>query len=129
MLNKYSRLLVVGVGLAVVLFQPSTAWAQAGPNLTIAMSHGGNFTLHEHGVYTIVVSNIGGTATTGTIFVTEALNPFSTANCTLLGVLSETGAGWSCFQGHHMPNPEVDLSCSTSSVIASHPEDPLSRSP
>jgi hypothetical protein len=30
--------LLVGVGVSVLLAQPSTAWAQAGPNLVIAMS-------------------------------------------------------------------------------------------
>src|SRR5579864_6160388 len=54
--------ILAGVGVAVLLLKPSTAWAQAGPNLVIAMSHRGNFTVGVNGVYTILVSNIGGTA-------------------------------------------------------------------
>ena len=61
MVHKCTGLLV-GVRLAVLLLQPPSAWAQAGPKLIIAMSHTGNFTLGKPGVYTIVVSNIGGTA-------------------------------------------------------------------
>jgi uncharacterized repeat protein (TIGR01451 family) len=57
--------LLLSVGMAVVLSRPSMAGAQAGPDLVIAMSHTGNFTVGENGVYTIVVSNIGGTATSG----------------------------------------------------------------
>jgi uncharacterized repeat protein (TIGR01451 family) len=51
----------------------------------IAMSHRGNFTVGEPGVYTIVVSNIGGTASSGLIEVTTSF--FS---------VSATGTGWSC---------------------------------
>ena len=54
MLHKSGRFLV-SLGLATVLSQPSTAWAQAGANLAIAMSHTGNFTVGVNGVYTIVV--------------------------------------------------------------------------
>src|ERR1700682_6174290 len=68
---------IVGAGVAVLLSQPSTAWAQgAGPDLVIAMSHHGNFTVGTNGVYTIVITNIGGTATdaaSGSIFVADRL--------------------------------------------------------
>jgi len=61
-MHKYICLLA-GVGMAVLLSQPSTAWAQVvGPDTTIAMSHSGNFTVGVNGIYTIVVSNIGRTA-------------------------------------------------------------------
>jgi hypothetical protein len=115
MLNKCAGLLG-SVGVAVLLFQPSTAWAQAGPNLVIAMSHTGNFTVRENGVYTIVVSNVGGTAFSGGLGVFETLNDPDIA--LLFGVVSETGAGWSCSQAYGFPNPRIKLACSTSSDIA-----------
>jgi hypothetical protein len=68
------RPLFIGVGVAVLLSQPSTAWAQAvGPDTTIAMSHSGNFTVGVNGVYTIVVTNIGRTATSGLTSVVDEL--------------------------------------------------------
>jgi hypothetical protein len=59
---KSTCLLVsAGLGLAVVLSQPSTAQAQTPPNLVIASSHSGNFTVGVNGIYILVVSNIGAT--------------------------------------------------------------------
>ena len=96
--------LLVGVGLATVLLQPSTASAQAGPDLVIAMSHNGNFTVGENGVYTIVVSNIGGTASSGQIAVSDTLdNAFPTRpamDIPQFGFVSATGTGWSCSLVH-----------------------------
>jgi hypothetical protein len=116
MLHKCAVLLI-GVRVAVLLSQSSTVRAQpVGPNLVIAMSHTGNFTVDENGVYTIVVSNIGGAASSGTIDVFETLD--DVPNATTLGFVSETGAGWSCSQFYGFPNPRIELGCSTSSVIA-----------
>jgi hypothetical protein len=50
---------LAALGMAALL-SPTSAWAQAGPDLVIAMSHSGNFTVGANGIYTIVVSNIGG---------------------------------------------------------------------
>jgi uncharacterized repeat protein (TIGR01451 family) len=115
-LARMIRVFVAGVASVVLFAQPSTAWAQAGANLTIAMSHTGNFTVGENGVYTIVVSNIGGAASRGTIDVFETLD--DVPNATTLGFVSEIGAGWSCSQFYGFPNPRIELGCSTSSVIA-----------
>ena len=60
-----------------------------GVNLTINKSHSGNLTLGTNGTYTLAVSNTGGTATTGTITVTDVL-PSG------LGFVSGTGTGWTC---------------------------------
>ena len=60
------------------------------PNLTIAKSHTGNFTVGVNGAYTITVSNAAGSGpTTGTITVTDTLP-------TGLTYVSGTGTGWSC---------------------------------
>jgi uncharacterized repeat protein (TIGR01451 family) len=58
-------------------------------DLTINKTHTGNFTLGVNGTYTLMVSNTGGTATTGTITVTDVLP-------TGLGFVSGGNAnGWS----------------------------------
>jgi hypothetical protein len=114
MLNKCAGLLG-SVGVAVFLFQPSTAWAKAGPNLTIAMSHSGNFTVGVPGVYTIVVSNIGGASSSGQMDIFELFsssvftNPFT--------FVSAAGTGWSCSYGFISLYDEA-LNCVSSSVIA-----------
>jgi uncharacterized repeat protein (TIGR01451 family) len=106
---------LAAVAVAAVLSQPSVR-AQTGPNLVIAMHHTGNFTVGVNGVYTIVVSNTGGTASSGQISVDDELNPSGAYDFDLR---SETGTGWSCSVDHHMPpNNHVSTSCVTTSVIA-----------
>jgi hypothetical protein len=100
-----------GVTVAVLLALPWTAWAQAGPNLVIAMSHTGNFTVGVPGVYTIVVSNIGGTASSGYLAVEDVLGylPFT--------FVSATGTDWSChFYEKGPPNP-AEMICERSSAL------------
>jgi hypothetical protein len=107
----------VGVGV-VALAQLSTAWAQAGPDLVITMLHTGNFTVGENGVYTIVVSNIGGTATSGFYEVDDELNPGPYPGGIDFLFVSETGTGWSCSVNYHMPpNQNVSTACRSTSVI------------
>jgi hypothetical protein len=120
MINKYAVYWVVSVGVAVLLSQPSTAWAQAVPNLVIAMSHTGNFTSGVNGVYTIVVSNIGGTATSGYPTVEDLLNPNAGENGVGVdfGFVSATGTGWSCYPQYGIPADWIDLYCQTASPIA-----------
>jgi uncharacterized repeat protein (TIGR01451 family) len=99
--------------VAVLLSQPSPAWAQAGPDLVIAKSHRGNFTVGMNGVYTIVVSNIGGMASSGPITVTDTLDRS-------FGFVSATGTGWSCSVASCLicPNPTYTVHCMSSSVVA-----------
>jgi uncharacterized repeat protein (TIGR01451 family) len=61
------------------------------PVIDLAMSktHTGNFTVGINGVYTLTVTNVGNTATTGAITVSDTLP-------TGLGFVSGTGTGWSC---------------------------------
>ncbi|MBI1742083.1 DUF11 domain-containing protein [Candidatus Acetothermia bacterium] len=63
--------------------------ALAAPDLSIAKSHSGNFTVGINGVYTITVTNVGPDSTTGAITVTDTLP-------TGLNFVSGTGSGWSC---------------------------------
>ncbi len=57
--------------------------------LAIAKSHAGDFTVGSTGTYTIVASNPGGTATSGTVTVVDTLPTGLTYN-------SASGTGWSC---------------------------------
>jgi hypothetical protein len=108
MLHKYPYLLA-GVGVAFVLAQSSTARAQAGPHFAITKSHTGNFTVGVNGVYTIVVSNIGQTASTADVSDELRYNGFT--------YVSATGADWSC-DLQIGPVDSHRVICSTSGAIA-----------
>jgi uncharacterized repeat protein (TIGR01451 family) len=76
------------------------------PDLTIAKTHAGNFTVGTNGTYTIAVTNQpGGISTSGAITVTDSL-PAG------LGFISASGSGWTC--GFSAPV----VTCSTNSVLA-----------
>ena len=60
------------------------------PDLTVAKTHSGAFTQGQAGAaYTIVVSNAGGAATSGTVTLVDALPA-------KLAATAMSGAGWSC---------------------------------
>ena len=59
------------------------------PDLVIAMSHAGDFTVGDQGIYTLTITNAGFTATAGTITVTDTLPPG-------LAYVSAVGSGWTC---------------------------------
>ena len=75
------------------------------PTLGIAKSHTGNFIAGQRGTYTILVSNSGNVATSGTITVTDTLP-------TGLSYFSATGTGWACSAAGAI------VTCTSSSVIA-----------
>jgi len=58
-------------------------------DLSMSKTHIGNFTVGINGIYTLTVTNVGNTATTGAITVSDTLP-------TGLGFVSGTGTGWSC---------------------------------
>ncbi len=58
-------------------------------DLTIAKSHTGNFTQGQSGTYSIIVTNSGGVASSGTVTVTDTLPASLTPG-------SATGTGWTC---------------------------------
>src|SRR5207244_63275 len=68
---------------------PTTVSAAPVIDLSIVKSHTGSFTVGVNGVYSLAVTNVGNTATTGTITVSDTL-PAG------LGFVSGTGTGWSC---------------------------------
>jgi uncharacterized repeat protein (TIGR01451 family) len=61
----------------------------AGPDLTITKSHVGNFVQGQTGSYTLAVGNVGGTASSGAVTVTDTLPAGLTA-------VAIGGTGWSC---------------------------------
>ncbi|MFN8571509.1 MAG: hypothetical protein U0132_05580 [Gemmatimonadaceae bacterium] len=68
---------------------PTTVNPAPAPDLTIAKSHSGAFTVGSNGAYTLLVSNVGSATTTGTVTVSDPLP-------TGLTYVSATGTGWSC---------------------------------
>jgi chitodextrinase len=81
----------------------ATAVTTGVPDLTLSMSHVGNFTQGQNGAtYTLIVANTGTSSTTGVVTVTD----------TLPGDLSATalaGSGWNCSLG--------TLSCTRSDAL------------
>ncbi|MBZ5626246.1 MAG: DUF11 domain-containing protein [Acidobacteriia bacterium] len=59
------------------------------PDLVIAMSHAGEFSVGDQGIYILALSNTGWAATSGTITVTDTLPPGLT-------FLSGSGDNWAC---------------------------------
>jgi hypothetical protein len=110
MVNIMNCLLAVAAA-AAVLSHPSSAWAQGGPDLVIAKRHTGDFTVGANGIYTIVVSNIGDTASSppdlDPIQIVDAWGDIGFA------FVSGTGTGWSCFP---VPQPG-GVVCRYSGVI------------
>jgi hypothetical protein len=94
MMSITNCLLAVAAATAV-LSHSSFAWAQAGPDLIIAKSHTGDFMVGANGIYTIVVSNVGDTASSppnlDPIQIVDAWGNIGFA------FVSGTGTGWSCF--------------------------------
>jgi hypothetical protein len=101
MMHTSTRLLAA-VAVVVVLSQP--AGAQMGPNLVMTMHHTGNFTVGQNGVYTIIVSNIGGTAS-GTIQVSEQFEGIS--GDFEFTFVSAVGTDWSCSYFRGFPNEHL----------------------
>ncbi len=87
--SRVLRLCVLGLfTLAFGAFRP--VLAATGPDLTIAKSHVGDFTEGDTGkTYTITVTNIGNTTTSGTVTVADFLPVGLTAT-------GFSGTGWSC---------------------------------
>jgi hypothetical protein len=110
-----STRILAAVAVAAVLSQPIMR-AQTGPNLTIAMSHTGDFTIGVNGVYSIVISNIGGTASTG--LIGESVYFPNLPNTTSFGQASATGTGWSCSVNGGIPAEWIRVTCVSTSVIA-----------
>ncbi len=77
----------------VIVPAPSAPPPVAVPDLTVTKSHTGNFTQGQQGAtYTLVVSNILPTQTTGTVSINDTLPAGLT-------FVSMSGTGWNCIAG------------------------------
>jgi uncharacterized repeat protein (TIGR01451 family)/uncharacterized repeat protein (TIGR02543 family) len=81
----------------------SFATPPPGPDLVLSKTHSGSFTQAGTGSYSLDASNIGGSATSGTVTVTEA----PPSGLTVTGL---SGTGWTCTLGA--------LSCSRSDALS-----------
>jgi uncharacterized repeat protein (TIGR01451 family) len=82
-----------------------TATVLRAPDLTLTMSHAGNFTQGQSGSYTVTVSNVGGSSTTGSVTVSSIL-PAG------LAPTAASGTGWTCTISSQ------GVSCSRSDTLA-----------
>lgn len=88
------------------------------PDLTIAKSHVGSFTVGQNGTYTLTVSNGGTAATSGTTTVTDTLPVGLTVNGGAAGAVTLGGtnaANWSC--SSNAASPQV-ITCTSTTAIA-----------
>jgi uncharacterized repeat protein (TIGR01451 family) len=79
----------LGEGRSATRTTPVQVIPPGSPDLAIAMSHSGDFTVGSQGVYTVAITNIGAPATSGVITVIDMLPPGLT-------YISATGSGWNC---------------------------------
>ena len=94
---------------------PTTVLA---PDLTIAKSHTGNFTVDSLGNYSFTVSNSGTASTSGTITVSDTLPSGLVVNGGSAGAVTLGGtnsANWSCNSNSSSPQT---ITCTSSTAIA-----------
>jgi uncharacterized repeat protein (TIGR01451 family) len=84
---------------------PTATRVPTGPDLALTKSHLGAFTVGKVGSYTFTVTNVGGSATSGAMTLTDSLP-------TGLSYASTTGTGWSCSAAG------VTVTCTTSALLA-----------
>jgi uncharacterized repeat protein (TIGR01451 family) len=75
------------------------------PDLTIEMSHDGDFSVGAPGLYMLTVTNTGAIATSGTIAITDVLPPG-------LAYVSAIGSEWNCTAG------EQTIVCTNPSTVS-----------
>lgn len=81
------------------------------PDLTIAKSHTGNFTIGSLGNYTITVGNSGTAATSGTITITDSLPTGLTVSNGTKTLGGANAANWTCIAASNV------ITCTSSTVI------------
>jgi uncharacterized repeat protein (TIGR01451 family) len=79
----------LGLGRNITALTPVSSIAPGSPDLSLTMTHAGNYKAGDSAVYSLTVTNSGLSATLGTITVTDILP----AGLTLV---SATGSGWNC---------------------------------
>jgi uncharacterized repeat protein (TIGR01451 family) len=78
-----------GIDYTSIASAPAAVTVRGVPDVAIDKSHTGVFVRGQQGTFTLLVSNAGGRATAGEVVIDDTL-PGG------LGVVSASGAGWSC---------------------------------
>ena len=78
-----------GIDFTSVASAPAAVAVRGVPDVTIDKSHTGTFVRGKQGTFSLLVSNVGGRATSGTVVIDDTL-PAG------LGVVSAAGTGWAC---------------------------------
>jgi uncharacterized repeat protein (TIGR01451 family) len=78
-----------GIDYTSVASAPAAVVVRGVPDVTIDKSHTGVFVRGQQGTYSLIVSNVGGRPTAGTVTVDDTLPAGLTA-------VSATGSGWTC---------------------------------
>src|SRR5689334_19088033 len=106
------RLFALTTAIVFLFVATSKANAAANIDLSIRMSHTGNFAVGSPGNYAIKVTNIGRASTTGPVVVVDTLP-------TLMSFNGYNGKGWSCVQN----GPQV--TCITTLSVAPYSTLPI----
>ncbi len=78
-----------GVDYTSIASAPAAVTVRGVPDVTIDKSHTGAFVRGQQGTFSLVVSNLGGRPTTGSVVIDDVL-PAG------LGVVAASGTGWTC---------------------------------
>lgn len=119
----FGILRIVVVGLLIINVGVATPAYAAGPDLTVSISHVGNFDVSSTGAFTINVGNVGDAQTSGTATVTISLPQGINLEPTHPGV-GENGTDWACDTTvENIFGPDTVV-CTNSDLIFEPPNNP-----
>jgi uncharacterized repeat protein (TIGR01451 family) len=98
-----------GIDYTSIASAPAAVVVRGVPDVTIDKSHTGTFVRGQQGTFSLLVSNVGGRPTTGTVVIDDPLPPGA------LGVVSASGDGWACSVD---TGPANRLHCERADVLA-----------
>ena len=78
-----------GIDYTSIASAPAAVTVRGIPDVTIDKSHVGTFVRGQQGTFKLLVSNVGGRATSGTVLINDTLP-------TGLAIVSASGANWAC---------------------------------
>lgn len=99
----------------------STTLTVAAPDLTVAKTHVGNFTRGSNGTFSLAISNVGGTATVGTLTFVDTLPIGFRVNNGAAGPVAlggANGADWTCNSAAAANDAVQTLTCTSTTALA-----------